>query len=117
MNCDARNDHVTILDPLLGILCVGKYDKTSVQVGCTLPISATARQTTQATILNGESVGCGDHELSSEKLTKSATLWMNLMETLVESLFRDSEDGNGIMINIWWCYNYSELHVDIMTTV
>ena len=117
MNCDARNDHVTILDPLLGILCVGKYDKTSVQVGCTLPISAIARQTTQATILNGESVGCGDHELSSEKLTKSATLWMNLMETLVESLFRDSEDGNGIMINIWWCYNYSELHVDIVTTV
>ena len=97
MNCDARNDHVTIIDPLLGILCVGQYDKTGVQVGWILPIYEPLLQTTQEAILNGESVVCGDHELSSENITTSATLWMNLMETLVESLYRDSEDGNEII--------------------
>ena len=41
MNCDAVNDDVTIIDTLLGLLCVGQYDKTGVQVGRTSPISAT----------------------------------------------------------------------------
>ena len=78
MNCDARNDHVTVLDPLLGIMCVGQYDKNGVQVGWNFPISATARQTTGSTIITGESVECGDHDFSSENITPCATIWMNL---------------------------------------
>ena len=47
MNCDAGNDDVTILDPLLGIICVGQGYNTGVKVSRTLPISATARKSTR----------------------------------------------------------------------
>ena len=81
MNCDVGNDYVTILDMLLGILCVGQDYKTGVQFGHTFPISATAQHSTQASVITGGSVECGDHDFSSENITPSATLWMNLVET------------------------------------
>ena len=53
MNCDTVNDDVTILDPLLGLLCVGQYYKTDVQVRQTFLISETARQSTREIVLAG----------------------------------------------------------------
>ena len=46
MNCDAVNDDVTVIDPLLGLLSVGQDEKTGVQVVWTFPISATAENST-----------------------------------------------------------------------
>ena len=54
MNCDAGNDDFTVLDMLLGLMCVGQDDKTGVQVGRTFPISSTARQSTRAIVLTGK---------------------------------------------------------------
>ena len=95
MNCDAGNDDVSILDTLLGLLCVGQYDKTDIQVGRIFPISETTWQSTGAIVLTGESVECEDHDFSSEKHTPSETLRINLTETLREYLFSGGEDGNG----------------------
>ena len=78
MNCGAGNDDVAILDLLLSILCVGQDYKTGVQFGHTFPISATAQHSTQASVITGGSVECGDHDFSSENITPSATIWMNL---------------------------------------
>ena len=81
INSDKGNDDLTILDPLQSILGVGQDYKTGVQFGHTFPISATAQHSTQASVITGGSVECGDHDFSSENITPSATLWMNLMET------------------------------------
>ena len=43
INGYAGNDDITILDLLIGILCVGQDDNTGVQVGLNFPISSTAR--------------------------------------------------------------------------
>ena len=74
MNCDAVNDDVDIIDPLLGFMCVGLYDKTGVQIGHIFSIYGTARQSTQLKVTTGDSVQCGDDDNSSENITSSATL-------------------------------------------
>ena len=81
MNLDAGNDDIAILNPLLSLLCVGKYENTGVKVVWDLPIYATAQNSTQAIVITCESVECGEHDFSSENITPSATLCMNLTET------------------------------------
>ena len=83
MNCDAVNDYFTILYQFLGLIYVGQDDKTGVQVGRTFPISATAQHSIREIVLTGQSVECGGHDFSSENLTPSATIQMNLTNTLV----------------------------------
>ena len=78
MNCDAGNYDIAILDPLLSLLCGGKDDNTGVQVVWDFPIYATARHSTQAMVITCESFECGEHDFSSENITPSATLWINL---------------------------------------
>ena len=104
MNCDAGNDDITILNPLLGLLCVRKYDKTGVQFVQTLPISATSPQSTRTILITGESVECGDHDFSFENLTLSATLQINLTKNPVESIFSVREyDNRQIYVSV---HNY-----------
>ena len=81
MNFYAGNDDVTIIDPLLGLLCVGQDDRNGVQVGWNFPISETAQHSNQAIVLTDESVECGDHDFSSENIKPYAKFWMNLTET------------------------------------
>ena len=95
INSDKGNDDLTILDPLQSILGVGQDYKTGVQVGRTFPIYETERHSNRAIVLTGESVGCGEHDSSSENITPSATLQMNLTEMLGESLFSGGKYGNG----------------------
>ena len=94
MNCYTGNDDVTILDLLLDHLYVGQYYKTGVKFGQNFTIPATAQKSDREIVLTGESVECGDHDFSSEKLTQYTTLRMNLTETPVESLFSSGKDGN-----------------------
>ena len=95
MNYDAGNDDVTLLDLLIGLLCVVHDDNTGVQVGRNFPIYEIIWQANRFLVLTSESVECGDHEFSSEKLKPSATLRMNLIETPGESLFSGIKDVNG----------------------
>ena len=110
MNCDAGNDDVAILDLLRSLLFVGQDDKTGVQVGRILPISATARQSTWAIVLTGESVECEDHDFSSEDITPSEILRMNLKDMLGKYLFIGGEDGNG-----WIYVSFHDAIVDCST--
>ena len=57
-------------------------------------ISSTAQHSTRAIVLTSDSVECRDHDFSSEKITPSATLPMNLTETL-GYVFCEGEYGNG----------------------
>ena len=81
MNFDAENDDVTIMYPLLVLIFVGQYDNTGVQLVHNFLIYATLQQSTQAIVLTGKSVECGEHDFSSKYITPSATLRMNLIKT------------------------------------
>lgn len=89
------DNRVPVMNPVDAILKVGVDNKTSVPVGCIVPLAAVQNQSCRAPMLPHMSLLAGDHGWYCEKIVPSVVQVMNNSPDPGASLFSGGPTGNG----------------------
>ena len=77
------------------IYAIGMDDKTGISIAQDTPTSATAHESGQVLVREGDTNQAADHNWGCDKLTPSVRLQMNIGKDPAESLFSGGPQGNG----------------------